>query len=86
MNRPHEVDSKVPQLRPQLRPQLPNPEIGNFKLRLQVAGVEAKLRHELRSSWRSLKHPIESAAACNGHAISIKKIVNNYVPSFLDNL
>ena len=55
MNRPHEVDSKVPQL----RPQLPNPEIGNFKLRLQVAGVEAELRHELRSSWRSLKHPIE---------------------------
>ena len=60
MNRPHEVDSKVPQLRPQLRPQLPNPEIGNFKLRLQVAGVEAKLRHELRSSWRSLKHPNDS--------------------------
>ena len=54
LNRPHEVDSKVPQL----RPQLPNPEIGNFKLRLQVAGVEAELRHELRSSLRSLKHPI----------------------------
>ena len=55
MNWPHEVDSKVPQL----RPQLPNLEIGNFKLRLQVAGVEAKLRHELRPSWRSLKNPIE---------------------------
>ena len=51
MNRPHEVDSKVPQL----RPQLPNPEIGNFKLRLQVAGVEAKLRHELRPTLAELE-------------------------------
>ena len=64
MNRPHEVDSKVPQLRPQLRPQLPNPEIGNFKLRLQVAGVEAELRHELRSSLRSLKHPNAKVEVC----------------------
>jgi hypothetical protein len=42
-NRPHEVDLKSSNLKPQLRPQLPNPEILNLKLRLLVAGVEARV-------------------------------------------
>ena len=58
-NRPHEVDSKVPQLQPQLQPQLPNPEIANLKLRLKLPELRRELRHELKLSWRSLKHPIE---------------------------
>ena len=57
-NRPHEVNSKVPQLQPQLQPQLPNPEIANLKLRLKLP----ELRRELRPSWRSLKHPNNFAA------------------------
>ena len=45
-NRPHEVDSKSPNFEPQLRPQFhkfPNLEVGNLKLRLLVAGVEARV-------------------------------------------
>ena len=63
-NRPHEVDSKVPQLRPQLRPQLPNPEIANLKLRLKLPELRRELRRELRPSWRSLKHPIVNFLNC----------------------
>ena len=37
----------------------PNTEIGNLKLRLLFTGVGVKLRYKLRSSWRSLNHPID---------------------------